>query len=158
MGVSTRFRTTTASGVIAVLVLVLVFGSPPFGDWARDNATGSGALDLFLSILTWPSWDFTADLPARDVLALVLRAVLVVVLTAAFLTALAWPRTGNAGAQLLTGWAAVVFAGAAAGLIMGLIQSDASAPAVFALISSGATYGIFAGWIVGLATLRAPSR
>ncbi len=158
MGVSTRFRTTTASGVIAVLVLVFVFGSPPFGDWARDNATGTGALDLFLSILAWPSWDFTLDAPARDVLAMVLRAVLVVVLTAAFLTALAWPRTGNAGAQLLTGWASVVFAGAAAGLIMGLIQSDASAPAVFALISSGATYGIFAGWIVGLATLRAPSR
>ncbi|WP_116947040.1 hypothetical protein [Jiangella endophytica] len=154
----TRYRSTTAAGVIAVFVLVLVFGSPPFVNWARDNADGTGALDLFLSVLAWPSWDFAADLPARDVIALVMRAVLVVILTAAFLAALAWPRTGNAGAQLLTGWAAVVFAGAAAGLFMGMVQSDASAPAVFRLISSGATYGIFAGWVVGIATLRAPSR
>ncbi|SDU89039.1 hypothetical protein SAMN04488563_7156 [Jiangella alkaliphila] len=158
MGVLTRYRTTTAAGVIAVFVLVLVFGSPPYGDWARDNANGTGALDLFLSVLTWPSWDFSADLPVRDVVAVMLRAILVVAFTALFLAALTAARSGSALAQLFIGWAAVVFAGAAAGLVTGIIQSDTSALAVFQLISSGATYGIFAGWIVGLATLRAPAR
>lgn len=153
----TRYRTTTAAGVIAAFVLVLVFGSPPYGDWARDNANGTGALDWFLTLLSWPSWNFDADLPVRDIVAIMLRAILVVALTALFLTVLAGDRARAAG-QLLSGWAAYVFAGAVAGLLAAIFVSDPSTLGAFQAAAGGATYGLFAGWIVGIATLRAPSR
>lgn len=158
MGVLTQHRTTTAAGVIAAAVLVLVFGSPPYGDWARDNATGPGALDWFLTLLTWPSWNFDADLPVRDIFAIMLRAILVVALTAVFLAVLAGQRARNSAGQLLSGWAAYIFAGAAAGLLAAVIQSDPTMLGAFEAAASGAAYGLFTGWIIGLATFGSPGR
>ncbi|WP_026877465.1 hypothetical protein [Jiangella gansuensis] len=161
MGVLTKYRSTTAAGVLAAFVLVLVFGSPPYGDWARDNATGPGALDWFLQLLAWPSWNFAADLPARDILAAMLRAILVVVFTAVFLAVLTGPRvsrTRGGAAQLLTGWSAYIFAGAVAGLLAAIIQSDPTVLGAFQAAAAGAGYGLFTGWIVGAVTFGAPGR
>ncbi|TDD71944.1 hypothetical protein E1262_04240 [Jiangella aurantiaca] len=161
MGVLTRYRATTAAGVIAALVLVLVFGSPPYGDWARDNANGTGALDWFLTLLTWPSWDFDADLPVRDIVAIALRAILVIVLTAVFLALLTGPRLSrerSGAAQLLTGWSAYIFAGAGAGLLAAIFMSDPSTLGAFQAAAAGAAYGLFTGWVVGLATFGGPGR
>ncbi|TDC47993.1 hypothetical protein E1212_22645 [Jiangella ureilytica] len=158
MGVLTKHRTTTAAGVIAAFVLVLVFGSPPYGDWARDNASGTSALDWFLTLLTWPSWDFDADLPVRDIFAIMLRAILVVVFTAVFLAVLAGQTARNSAGQLLAGWAAYIFAGASAGLLTAIIQSNPSTLGAFEAAASGAAYGLFTGWIVGLASFGSPGR
>ncbi|TDD96646.1 hypothetical protein [Jiangella asiatica] len=161
MGVLTQYRSTTAAGVIAAFVLILVFGSPPYGDWVRDNAAGPGALDWFLQLLTWPSWNLDADLPARDILAIMLRAILVVVFTAVFLAVLTGPRlsrTRGGGAQLLSGWSAYIFAGAVAGLLTAIIQSDPSTLGAFQAAAAGASYGLFTGWVVGAATFGAPGR
>lgn len=148
-------------GVLAALVLVVVFGSPSYGDWARDNVAPDTAVGWFLRLLTWPSWQFAADEPVRDALAVALRAILVIVLTAAFLTVLSGPRlsrTRSTASQLLTGWAAYVFAGAAAGLLAAVVHSDPTVLGAFEAAAGGAAYGMFTGWIVGAATFAAPRR
>lgn len=57
--------------------------------------------------------------------------------------------------QLLAAWAAYIFAGAAAGLLATVIQTDPSALSALQAAIVGGGYGLFTGWIVGLATLGA---
>ena len=54
--------------------------------------------------------------------------------------------------QFFAGRAPSVFAGGFAALLTTLIQADPSLPGAFNSAGSGATYGLFAGWIIGLAT------
>lgn len=160
MAIAARVRTPTAAGVIAAFVLVLVFGSPPYADWARSSADPSSGGGWLLQLLAWPSWQIDADAPLRDVAAVTLRALLVVVLAAVFLAALSGPRaprTGE-GAWVMSGWAAFVFACAAAGLLGTVVRSDPSLVGAFDAASQGAGYGLFTGWIIGLATLAGPRR
>ncbi|GAA4679948.1 hypothetical protein [Phytohabitans rumicis] len=153
---TTRNKTTTGAGTIAALVLVLVFGSPWYGDWAESNTDANTAGGWFLQLLAWPAWRFDSDMPVQDVIATNLRAILVILLTAAFLYALPGTQLARARgtlAQFFAGWSAYVFAGAFASLFAALIQSNPTLLGAFRAAGSGATYGLFVGWIIGLATL-----
>ena len=156
MVVATRYRTATGAGLLAALVLVAVFGSPWYVDWVRDNADPNTAGGWFLHLLAWPSWQFDADATVRDNLSAILRAILVVVFAGIFLALLPGSqlaRVRGTISQLLAGWAAYIFAGAAAGLLASLIHSDPSLLGALEAAGAGAGYGLFVGWIVGLATL-----
>jgi hypothetical protein len=153
---ASRYRTATGAGVIAALILVLVFGSPVYADWANDNTDPGTAGGWFLRLLAWPAWSFDADRSVRDVLAADLRAILLVAFTAVFLALAANAQLGRARGtfgQLMAGWSGYIFAGAAAGLLTAFIRSDASLLGAFLAAGAGAVYGLFAGWAVGVATL-----
>ena len=53
------------------------------------------------------------------------------------------------------GWGGYIFAAAVAGLLAAFIQTGASLLGAFTWAAGGAVYGLFVGWIVGLATLAA---
>ena len=153
---STRSRTTTGAGVLAAFLLVLVFGSPMYVDWARDTADTSNAGGWFLRLLAWPAGRFSSDESVRTVLSADIKAILLVVLTAVFLYLLPGSQLARARgsvSQLLAGWAAYIFAGGLAGLLAAFILTDPSLLAAFQAANAGAGYGLFAGWIVGIATL-----
>ncbi|GHJ45568.1 hypothetical protein Cs7R123_29100 [Catellatospora sp. TT07R-123] len=153
---ASRYRTATGAGVIAALILVLVFGSPVYRDWAHDNADPNTAGGWFLNLLAWPAWSFDADKSVQDVLAADLKAILVVVFTALFLALTTGAQLGAARgtfSQLIAGWSGYIFAGALAGLLTAFIRSDASLLGGFQAAGTGAIYGLFVGWIVGVATL-----
>ena len=153
-----RYRTATGTGVLAAVILVLAFGSPAYVDWANNNAnTNPGtAGGWFLRLLTWPAWRFDSDQPVRDLLAADLKAILVVALAAAFLAALTGSQLSSARgsiSQLLAGWSAYIFAAAIAGLIAAFIQSNPTLLSAFQAAGAGGIYGLFTGWIIGIAAL-----
>jgi hypothetical protein len=156
MALTNRYKSATGSGTIAALVLVLVFGSPWYRDWVNDNYTDQTAGGWFLRLLAYPAWRFDTSDSLQDVLADDLRAILVVVLTALFLYLLPGSQLARARgtlSQLFAGWAAFIFAGAFAGLITTLVRSNPTLLSAFSAAGQGAAYGLFVGWIVGLATL-----
>ena len=159
MAVLTRGRTsTTGAGVLTALVLVLAFGSPAYVDWSRGHTDTGTAGGWFLRLLAWPSWSFDSDAPVRDVLSRDIKAILVVVLAAVFLSALPGTQLARARgtlSQFLAGWSAYIFAGAFAGFIAAFILSNPTLLAAFQAAGTGAGYGLFTGWIVGIATLGA---
>ena len=53
---STRTRTTTGAGVLAALILVFLFGSPPYVEWAKNHTNANEAGGWFLRLLAWPAW------------------------------------------------------------------------------------------------------
>ena len=156
MALTNRYKTATGSGTLAALILVLVFGSPWYRDWATDNHTDQTAGGWFLRLLAYPAWRFDSSDPLQDVLADDLRAILVVVLTAFFLYLLPGSQLARARgtiSQFLAGWSAYIFAGALAGLITALVRSNPTLLGAFSAAGAGATYGLFVGWLIGLATL-----
>lgn len=156
MALATRYRTVTGIGLVVALILVVIFGSPMYADWVRDNADPNNAGGWFLHTLAWPAWDFDPDESLRDLFADSLRAIFVVVFTAVFLALLPGSQlTAVRGriSQLLAGWAAYIFAAAVAALLTALIRSDPSFLGVVRAATDGAAYGLFVGWIVGLATV-----
>lgn len=158
MALTNRYRTATGTGTLVALILVLVFGSPWYVDWARDNTNPNTAGGWFLRLLAWPAWRFNAGSSVQDVLADDLKAILVVVLTALFLYLLPGTQLARARgtlSQFFAGWAAFIFAGAFAALLTALIKSNPSLLGAFQAAGSGATYGSFVGWIIGIATLGA---
>jgi hypothetical protein len=153
-----RYRTATGAGTLVAVILVLAFGNPMFVDWAKGHANPNTAGGWFLQLLTWPAWRFDSDVPVRDLLAADLKAILVILFTAMFLTALTGSQLSRARgtlSQLLAGWAAFIFAGALAGLLAAFIQSNPSLLGALQAAGAGAIYGVFVGWLVGLATLGA---
>jgi hypothetical protein len=153
-----RHRTATGVGTLAALILVLVFGSPIFVDWVNNNTRGDTAGGLFLRTLAWPQWSFDTGAEARDLLAQDLKAILVVVFTAVFLTLLAGAELARARgtfAALITGWSAYVFAGALAGLVAAFLSVHAGLYTALAWALAGAGYGLLTGWIIGLAQMGA---
>jgi hypothetical protein len=144
--------------VFVAIFLVAIFGSPPFVDWVQDNADPDNAGGWFLHQLTWPAWDLDADESLRDSLASILRALLVIIFAVALLSLLPGSqlaRVRGTVSQLFSGWAAYIFAGAFAGLLTTIIRSDPSVVGALQAAGEGAVYGLFVGWIVGLATLGA---
>jgi len=156
-----RFRTVSAAGTIVALVLVLAFGNSAYRDWAEDHTSATDAGGFFLRQLTWPGWSFDTDQSIRNLIATDLKAILLVVLTAVFLSLLAvapgWGVRGVVSA-IVTGWAAFMFAAALAGLLAAFVAVNASLVTAFNWAGGGAIYGLFVGWIVGLATLAFRSR
>jgi hypothetical protein len=151
-----RFRTVTSAGTVVALILVLAFGNSAFRQWANDHTSPDDAGGFLLRQLTWPAWSFSSTESIRDLLAADLKAVLLVVFTAVFLTLFAvapgWGLRGIVSAVVI-GWAAFLFAAAVAGLLAAFFTADASLLGAFSWASGGAAYGLFAGWLVGLATL-----
>ena len=156
MALTNRYKSAPGAGTLAALVLVLVFGSPWYVDWARDNTDSDTAGGWFLQLLAWPAWRFDSDASIQDIFAADLRAILVVALTALFLFLLPGSQLARARgtlSQFFAGWASYVFAGAFAALLTALIRSNPSLLGAFQAAGSGATYGFFVGWIIGIATL-----
>lgn len=156
MALTSRYKSATGAGTLAALILVLVFGSPWYVEWAEDNTNPNTAGGWFLRLLAWPRWRFDTDDSLQDVLSDDLRAILVVVLTALFLYMLPGTQLARARgtlAQFFSGWSAYVFAGAFAALVTTLVHSNPSLLGAFQAAGAGATYGLFVGWIIGLATL-----
>jgi hypothetical protein len=154
----TRYRTATGVGTMVALALVLVFGSPAYVDWVNHNTRADTAGGLFLRTLAWPAWSFNANMPVRDLIAADLKAVLVVVFTALFLTLMAGAELSAARgtiAALFTGWGAFIFAAALAGFVAALVSVHAVLLTALTWGLGGAAYGLLVGWIVGLGQLGA---
>ncbi len=155
---ASRRRTATGVGTLIVAILVLVFGSPIYVNWVNANTSPTTAGGLFLRTLAWPAWSFDSHVPVRDLLAQDLRAILVIAFTAAFLTMLAGAELSRARgtfAAFFTGWAAVIFAAALAGLLSAFISAQAGLYVALLWAVQGAAYGLLVGWIVGLAQMGA---
>lgn len=157
MALTNRFKTVTGAGTLAAVVLVLVFGSPWYADWLPHSGTSANAAGgWFLRLLAWPAWRFDSGDSIRTLVANDLKAVLVVALAALFLSLLPRPPLARARArfsQFFAGWASYVFAGGFAALLAALVQTDPSLLGAFQAAGNGAGYGLFTGWIIGLATL-----
>ncbi len=144
-----RVRTATGTAVLAALILVIAFGNPAYTDWAK-NHTSNDAWGFFLRQLAWPSWSFSSSESVRNVLADDIKAILVTVLTGVFVSLLGATRA--TASQFFAGWGGYMFAGAIAGLLAAFIQVNASVLGAFTWAAAGAGYGLFVGWIVGIAT------
>ncbi|NUR69821.1 MAG: hypothetical protein HOU81_03295 [Hamadaea sp.] len=156
MAVLSRYRTATGAGVLTALVLVLVFGSPWYRNWAADHTNPTTAGGWFLRLLGWPAWRFDSNDTFGDVLADDLKAILLVLLTGLFLmltTGQQLARARGTLSQFFAGWSAYIFAAAVAALLTAFIRTNPSLLAAFQSAGSGALYGLFTGWIIGIATL-----
>jgi hypothetical protein len=151
-----RFRTVTGAGTVVALLLVLVFGNSAYRDWANGHTSTDDAGGLFLRRLGWPAWSFDSNESLRNVFATDLKALLLVVFTAIFLSLLSvtpgFGVRGIAGA-VLGGWGAYFFAAALAGLVAAFVVVNATLVGALNAAGDGAVYGLFVGWIVGLTTL-----
>jgi hypothetical protein len=156
MAVLTRYRTATGAGVLTAIVLVLVFGSPMYRNWAAHSTNPATAGGWFLRLLGWPAWRFDSNDTFGNVLADDLKAILLVVLVGLFLmvtTGQQLARARGTLSQLLAGWSAYIFAAALAALLTTFIRSNPSLLTAFRAAGDGALYGLFTGWIIGIATL-----
>ncbi|MGC3863311.1 hypothetical protein ACPSM1_24350 [Micromonospora chersina] len=150
------YGTAAGTGTLAALLLVAVCGSPMYVGWVQDHTDPTGAGGWFLRLLAWPAWRLHADDPSQGVLATNLRAILLVVLAAALLYLLPGPqvaRVESSGSQFFSGWGAYALAAGCTALLATLLGPHGSLFAAFQGASTGVTYGFFAGWIVGLASL-----
>lgn len=133
-----------------MLLMVLAFGNQAFAEWADKHAQGQTAWDLLLRTLAWPRWSITSGGAApRDVIALDLRALLLVVLVAALLGLASANVVGGGGAFIL-GWFSVVIGAAIAALLTAFLTTDASLYNALLSAAAASVYGLFVGWIVGL--------
>lgn len=148
-----RRGTATGTSTLAAIVLVVVCGSPGYVGWAEANTDPLSASGWFLRLLAWPSWRFDADRPMDSLLTDGLRPLLVVVLTMALIRLLPGAPTTGALGQVFAAWAGYVFAAGFAALLSSPFGVDASLFGAMQATGTGATYGFFAGWIVGVASL-----
>ena len=144
-----RVRTAPGTAVLAALILVLAFGNPAYVDWANKNTNANSAWGFFLRTLAWPNWSFSSKESVQTLLANDVKAILLIVLTGIFVAMLVGAR------GFFAGWGGYIFAAAVAGLLAAFIQTGASLLGAFTWAAGGAVYGLFVGWIVGLATLAA---
>jgi hypothetical protein len=156
MALGNKYKSAPGAGTLAALILVLVFGSPWYADWAAKNTNPNTAGGWWLRLLAWPHWTFNSNDSLREIVVGDLRAILLVVLTALFLFLLPGSQLARARgtiSQFFAGWAAYVFAGGFAALLTTLFLRNPSMLGAFQSAGNGAAYGLFVGWIVGLASL-----
>jgi len=150
-----KTRTVTGAGTIATVVLVLLFGNQAVVEWIYNHTTSENAWGWFLRTLAWPAWAFGptdgSNEAMRNLLAHDLRALFLILFVALILGLVAKSIVGGAGAFLL-GWAALIFASALAAFITAFIISNPTLLGAFGAAAAGSTYGLFVGWIVGIAT------
>jgi hypothetical protein len=149
-----RTRTVTGVGVIATAALVLLFGNQAVTEWVAAHTDAGTVWGWFLRVLTWPAWAFgprdNSAHAIRDLLAQDLRALFLVGFVALILGLVAKSIAGGSGAFVL-GWATLVFASALAAFLTAFIVSDPTLLGAFAAAAGGSGYGLFVGWIVGIA-------
>jgi hypothetical protein len=158
MALRNRYRSVTGVGTLAALILVLVFGSSWYAHWVVRNTDENTAGGWWLRLLAWPHWSFNSNEALRTIIVDDLRAILLVVLTALFLFLLPGSQLARARgtlSQFFAGWAAYIFAGGFAALLATLFLSNPSLLRAFQAAGSGASYGLFVGWIIGIVTLGA---
>jgi hypothetical protein len=136
--------------MVAALVLVLAFGNQAFIEWVPRHTRSGTVWHWFLSTLAWPAWAIGGG---REVLAHDLRAVLLLGFVAVVLLLAARQATG-AGA-FVVGWGAVILGSALAAFVAAFVTADASLLGAFAAASAGSAYGLFTGWIPGVAVTSA---
>ena len=156
MAVFSRYKSAVGAGTLAAFLLVLIFGSPWYADWASKNTDRNTAGGWFLQLLAWPRWSFNGESSVQDLIAADLKAIFLVLLTALFLYMLPGSQLARARgtlSQFFAGWASYIFAGGFAALLTTLIRSNPSLLGAFEMAGNGAAYGLFTGWIVGLAAL-----
>ena len=156
MALSSSYKTATGAGTLAALVLVLIFGSPSYSDWVTKNTDAGTAGGWWLRLLAWPHWRFNSNDSLREIIVGDLRAILLVLLAALLLYLLPGSqlaRVRGTISQFLAGWGAYIFAAGVAALLATLFLANPSLLGAFRAAAEGATYGLFAGWIVGLATV-----
>src|SRR5262245_29479992 len=156
MALLSRYRTATGAGTLAALIMVLAFGNPAYVEWSQNNTDPNDAGGFFLRLLAWPAWRFDSDESVRDVIAQDLRAILLVALATLFLYLLPGSQLARARgtlSQFLAGRSAYIFAGAGAGLLATVVQTNPTLLAAFNAAGAGAIYGLFTGWVIGAATL-----
>jgi hypothetical protein len=154
--ITSRYRTATGAATLVAFVLVLVFGGPWYVNWVNSNTRADTAGGLFLRTLAWPAWSFDSKAQVREVLAADLRALLLILFTAAFVALIAGAELSRARgtlAALVSGWGAYIFAGALAGLIAAFIVVHATLLGALLAAIGGAGYGLLVGWIIGLASM-----
>jgi hypothetical protein len=153
-----RTRTVTGAGVIATAVLVLLFGNQAVTEWIAAHTKTDSVWGWFLRELSWPRWAFgpkndTAS-ATRELLADDLRALFLVVFVAAILGLVAKSISGGGGG-FIVGWAALIFASALAAFLTAFIISNPTFLGALAAAAAGSAYGLFVGWLVGIATATA---
>src|SRR5690349_20803498 len=156
MALGNRYKTAPGAGTLAALILVLVFGSPWYLNWVQDNTNANTAGGWWLRLLAWPHWTFDSSNSLREIVVGDLRAILLIVLTLLFLFLLPGSQLARARgtiSQFFAGWAAYIFAGGFASLLATLFLANPSLLGAFRAAGSGAQYGLFVGWVVGLASL-----
>ncbi len=156
MALGNRYKSAPGAGTLAALILVLVFGSPWYAEWASENTNPNTAGGWWLRLLSWPRWQFDSDDSLREIIVGDLKAILLVVLTLVFLYLLPGSQLARARgtiSQFFAGWASFIFAGGFAALLTTLFLANPSLLGAFQAAGAGAGYGLFVGWIVGLATL-----
>jgi len=156
MALGNRYKSAPGAGTIAALVLVLVFGSPWFNDWVAKNTDANSAGGWWLRVLAWPHWTFDSNDSLRSIIVADLKAILLVVLTLLFLYLLPGSQLARARgtlSQFFAGWAASIFAGGFAALLAALFLANPSLISAFKAGGEGASYGLYVGWIIGLAAL-----
>jgi hypothetical protein len=158
MALGNRYKSAPGAGTLAALILVLVFGSPWYADWATNdaNTNPNTAGGWFLRLLTWPRWTFNSNASLRDIIVTDLKAILLIVLTAVFLYLLPGSQLARARgtlSQFFAGWASYIFAGGFAAILTTLFLANPSLLGAFKSAGEGTSYGLFVGWIVGFAAL-----
>jgi hypothetical protein len=153
-----RTRTVTGAGILATVILVLAFGNEPVTEWVARHTDKSTVWGWFLRELTWPAWAFGPTDGSRgamrQLLAADLRALFLILFVAAILGLVAKSIVGGPGAFLL-GWAALIFGSALAAFLTAFIIANPSLLGALGAAAAGSTYGLFVGWLVGIATSTA---
>jgi hypothetical protein len=149
-------RTVTGAGVIVTAVLVLLFGNQAVTEWVSRHTNGANLWGWFLRELTWPSWLLgpSDSVSSRGVLALDLRALLLIAFVGVILGMVSKSIAAGAGGFVL-GWASLIFASALAAFLTAFILENPTLLQAFAAAAAGSAYGLFVGWIVGIATASA---
>jgi hypothetical protein len=156
MAILGRARTATGAGVIATVLLVLIFGNQAFTEWVGRHTDGESVWGWFLRTLAWPAWTVTSTASVRDLLAQDLRAVLLVVFVAVVLGGASRSVTGTGG--FLLGWASLVFGSALAAFVTAFVASHSTWLGAFEAAGEGSKYGLFVGWIIGIVVAGAKGR
>jgi len=92
----------------------------------------------------------------RELLAADLKAILLILFTAVFISLLVGAQLSSARgtiSAILTGWAAFIFAAALAALLTAFLLANTSFGTAVANAAGGAGYGLIVGWIVGIASM-----
>ncbi|WP_432829288.1 hypothetical protein [Dactylosporangium sp. CA-092794] len=148
-----RSRTATGAGILAALLLVLIFGNQIFTEWVDRHSDGSTVWGFFLRMLTWPRWWVSprddSGAAARELLANDLRALLLVLFVALVLSVAA--KSASGGGAFVVGWASLIFGAALAAFTTQFIISDPTMLRALAAAADASGYGLFVGWLVGIA-------